>query len=341
MLEKTCSSCGKKFQVRFTFQIAKTPTTTKYFCSIKCREPAISEKTERVCNYCKKSTSINSIGQVLTIDKQTFYFCNLDCRTGYLKKIKEENTRPKKVIRKIAVLNQKGGTGKTTTSINLAAGLAEKGKKVLLVDMDPQGNVGASLGVNWQRSMYNILVNSEEIESCIVPIRKNLDVIVSAESLARAEIEMIKKDCSEKVLDIRMRDFNDADFIIIDCAPSISLINQNALIFADEVLITVSCDFLSLIGLNQILRNIDTIKRQYNKSIKITGILPTFYDVRNSISLDTMQKLKEKFGSNVLTPIRINTKLREAPIYRKTIFEYAKDSNGAIDYRALVKSVMT
>ena len=249
--------------------------------------------------------------------------------------------RPKRKLKRIAVLNQKGGTGKTTTSVNLAAGLAEAGYKTLLVDLDAQGNVAVSLGLSAKKTIYHVLVEGESPGNCVVPVAENFDALVSNTSLAQAEVTLVNTPRNRfKVLASRMASLVNYDFIIMDCGPSLSVLNQNALTFADHILIPVSCDYLSLVGVKQILRTLKKVNEILLHPVNILGVVPTFFDVRTRISIEAVNTLKSYFKERVLPPIRINTKLREAPGHKKTIYEYAPDSRGAQDYRRVVEKVV-
>ena len=241
--------------------------------------------------------------------------------------------------RRLAILNQKGGTGKTTTAINLAAGLAEKGGNVLLVDVDSQGNVGASLGIRGEKTLYHVLVEGAPLDQAVTPVRGNLDVLCSDATLAAADVWLARLDDGrDRVLNLRLEGaLKRWDHIILDCGPSLSLLNQNALRFVDEVLIPVSCDYLSLVGVKQVLRTLKDVDRHLGHGVRITGVIPTFYDSRVKLAKEAVDTLKAHFKERLFDPIRRSTKLAEAPSHRQTIFEYAPDSNGAEDYRLLVE----
>jgi chromosome partitioning protein len=243
-------------------------------------------------------------------------------------------------LRAIAVMNQQGGTGKTTTSVSLAAGLAERGHPTLLIDTDAQGNVGVSLGIKGQKTLYHVLVDGYPAEEAAVPVRKGLDVLCADQSVAAAELELAGAKDRPRVLSRRLAPLIGPDspyeYVLLDCAPSLSLLNQNALVFAKEVIVPVSCDYLSLVGVKQILRTLEHVNQVLLHPIEVLGVLPTFYDVRNKISREAVDALAAYFKDRVLPPIRINAKLKEAPSKKQTIFEYAPESHGAADYQAAV-----
>ena len=213
---------------------------------------------------------------------------------------------------------------------------------MLIIDVDSQGHVGISLGVDGDYSMYHLMIENRPLRDCVVAARPNLDVLTGDDSLASAEIFLARQsDDRDKRLRRAIGDNRDYDFILLDCGPSLSLLNMNALTFADHLMVPVSCDFLSLIGVKQVLKTLQNINEVLLHPITILGILPTFYDQRNNISDESIKTLKGHFHDKVLPPIRVNTKLKEAPRHEKTIFEHAPRSRGARDYARLVDWVET
>jgi chromosome partitioning protein len=245
-------------------------------------------------------------------------------------------------MRKICIINQKGGVGKTTTAVNLATGLARKKKKVLVLDMDPQGNISTCLGQDSEKDMYELLVNSEDPREISKEVEPNLFIVTASGKLAEAESIMMGRPNRERILGRVMDDLtdDDYDFIIIDCPPSINLLNQNALLFADEALIPSATEKLSLVGLQKMIDVIDEYNNLFDHDLVIGGILPTMYDRRNRVCVEVLGEMEAKFNGMTLEPIRVNSKLIEAPGYAKSIFDYAKSSRGAEDYRALVDFVI-
>ena len=240
--------------------------------------------------------------------------------------------------RRIAVFNHKGGTGKTTTSVSIAAGLAAQGLRVLLVDTDSQGNVGVSLDAKSEQSLYHVLVMGLRPEDAAVTIRPNLDLVVANETLAAAELYLAGRQNRDRVLRDRLASAADRyDVVVLDCSPSLSLLNQNALVFADGILVPVACDFLSLVGVRQVLKTVKNVNALLHHPVQIFGVLPTFYDARARICRDAVDTLKQHFGDRCLPPIRAAIKIKEAPAQGRTIFEYAPDSNAAADYRRVVR----
>lgn len=243
-------------------------------------------------------------------------------------------------MKKFCVINYKGGTGKTCTVVNLAHGLALSGKKVLVIDTDPQGSAGHHLGIFPKHSLYEVLMGQHSVERCIVRARKNLDIISSNQRLFPAEIALARIKGRELVLSKRMEGISNYDYVILDCAPSISLLNQNSLIYCDEILLPVSMEYLSLIGVKQLLKNIKIINKIFGKSVNIRRVIPTFYDKRYKKSKDIIESLNRVFPGYLSSPIRSSIALSEAPGYKRTIFEYDPYSLGAEDYQILVKEVL-
>jgi len=293
---------------------------------------------EAVCSECGNGFRASYVYQVAVVGTAPRYFCTLDCRKRALG---EEAFRARRA-RRMAILNQKGGTGKTTTAVSVAAGLAERGHDVLLVDCDAQGNVGASLGVRGAQTVYHVLVDGADPTEVCVPVRKHLDVVTSDATLAAAEIWLARQepDARARVLAQRlnlMKVTRRYAYVILDCGPSLSLMNQNALSYADEVIVPVTCDYLALVGVKQVLRTIKDIERHLHHSVRVAAVLPTFYDGRIRLAREAVTTLRDHFKDRCLEPIRQNSRLAEAPANKKTIFEYAPESHGAEDYRRVIE----
>ncbi|HLL21468.1 MAG TPA: ParA family protein, partial [Kofleriaceae bacterium] len=216
---------------------------------------------------------------------------------------------------------------------------------VLLIDTDAQGNVGVSLGVAGEKSLYHVLVDGADPTDTAVPVRKHLDVITSDATLAAAEIWLARQsvDARSKVLGKRtnMQVSRRYDYVIIDCGPSLNLLNQNALAYVDEVIIPVTCDYLALVGVKQVLKTIKDVERHLGHAVRISGVLPTFYDGRTRLAREVLETLQGHFKHKCLEPVRLNTRLAEAPSHKKTIFEYAPTSHGAADYNRVCDWVLT
>jgi chromosome partitioning protein len=291
------------------------------------------------CVVCAGEFTPQYAYQVAVREAERRYFCRLECRKADLG---ADAFAGQRRARRVAILNQKGGTGKTTTAVNLAAGIADRGLDVLLVDMDAQGNVGTSLGIRGERSLYHLLVPSEgdktHVEDVVVPVRGHLDVITADATLALAEVHLARIDNGrDRVLATRLAALSSRyQYVVLDCGPSLSLLNQNALSFADEVLIPVSCDYLALVGVKQVLKTIKDIDRHLGHAVRVSGVVPTFFDARVRLAREAVDTLIGHFKDRVYEPIRRSTRLAEAPSHRQTIFEYAPDSTGAEDYRRLV-----
>ncbi|MBS3142535.1 ParA family protein [Candidatus Woesearchaeota archaeon] len=243
-------------------------------------------------------------------------------------------------MRRIAVINQKGGVGKTTTTINIAAGLARKGKKVLILDLDPQANVSSCFLAHNDRSMYHFLIDEEPLQNCKVNLAEFLDMIPADQSLAKAELALAGVPSRETVLRRRMAEVTGYDYIIVDCPPSLGLLNQNALMFAREAFIPVATEYLSLDALRKMSATIDEINQLFQHKLKITAIIPTMYDRRIKSSIATLDEIKKGYDGVVMPPISTSSKLKEAPSKGMTIYDFARSSKGAKDYLAVVDKVI-
>jgi chromosome partitioning protein len=243
--------------------------------------------------------------------------------------------------RYIAVFNHKGGTGKTTTAVSIAAGLAAKGKRVLLVDTDAQGNVAVSLGTNVERSLYHVLVMGLRVSDAVKTVRPNLDLLPSNETLAAAELYLAGRQNRDRVLSERLSAAAvNYDYVVLDCSPSLSLMNQNALVFADSVLVPVACDYLSLVGVRQVIKTVKNVNAILHHPVQIWGVLPTLFDARAKICHEAISTLKQHFAERCLPPVRSAIKVKEAPSQGQTIFEYAAGSPAADDYNVVVDRII-
>ena len=245
----------------------------------------------------------------------------------------------------ISVANQKGGVGKTTTTVNLSTILAKKGKKVLLIDADPQGNATSGLGLekDVEPSTYDILVNDTELEEAMQKtIIKNLLICPANMDLAGAEVELVSMMSREQRLKEKVDIIRDKfDYILIDCPPSLGLITLNAFTASDSVLIPVQCEYFALEGLGQLLNTINLVKKHLNKSIKIEGALLTMYDIRTNLSNQVVKEVKKYFENKVYkTVIPRNVRLSEAPSYGMPITEYDPRSKGAKSYMKFAKEFL-
>ncbi|MCF7861699.1 ParA family protein [Candidatus Woesearchaeota archaeon] len=243
-------------------------------------------------------------------------------------------------MRKICVINQKGGVAKTTTVVNLGAGLARENKKVLIIDLDPQGNINTCLSSRSQKTLYNFLIENAELGECITNLGRNLDIVRSDESLTKAEFILVGENGRESYLKRKLEVVANYDYVLLDCPPSLGLLNQNALLYSSEAIIPVSTDPLGFDALNKMIQVIQTLNGTFCHDLVISKIVPTMHDARNKICVDTLSKMQNEYYELITEPIRINSKLKEAPLHQKSIFAYDKRSRGALDYEQLVKTVI-
>lgn len=247
----------------------------------------------------------------------------------------------------IAIANQKGGVGKTTTTINLSACLAEKGKKVLAIDLDPQGNTTSGLGIekeNVENSVYELMLGECSIREITIKTEiENLYILPSNVNLAGAEIELIGVNEREYILKNEVDYIKDNfDFIIIDCPPSLNLLTINALTAADTVIVPIQCEYYALEGLSQILKTINLVKRKLNRKLELEGVVFTMYDARTNLSLEVVESVKNSLNQNIYkTIIPRNVRLAEAPSHGMSINLYDSRSSGAESYRLLAAEVIS
>ena len=243
----------------------------------------------------------------------------------------------------VAFLNQKGGVGKTTTCVNMAGYLAQMGKKVLILDIDPQGNASSNLGIEKDskpKTIYNVIVDDNTIDEVIVPTKlENLDLIPSDVDLAGAEIELDQMNNREKVVrNIRKKVVNNYDYICIDCPPSLGLITVNALTACDSVLIPIQCEYFALEGLSQLMYTIKLVKKHLNENIDVEGVVLTMKDNRSNLGQSVAQDITKYFGKKVYkTIIPRSIRLAEAPSFVEPICVYDPKCTGAIAYRTLTE----
>ena len=246
----------------------------------------------------------------------------------------------------IAISNQKGGVGKTTTVVNLSAALGDMGYKVLVVDFDPQGNTTSGLGVDKDKlrlDAYEVLVDTEQVAEAIIKTKADgVDLIASTVQLAGAEIELVNTEDRERVLKSAIDQVKDAyDYVFIDCLPSLGLLTINAFTAADSLLIPIQCEYYALEGVTKLLGTIKAVQRGLNPSLRIFGVLMTMYDSRTTLSKQVVTEVRKYFGNDVFkTVIPRSVKVSEAPSYGLPVVDYARFNKGAVAYRDLAKEVV-
>ncbi|MEO9651303.1 MAG: AAA family ATPase [Roseobacter sp.] len=249
----------------------------------------------------------------------------------------------------IAVANQKGGVGKTTTTINLAAALAESGARVLVVDLDPQGNASTGLGIEVEDrrfTTYDLLLDEVELKSVILPtVTPGLMIVPATVDLSSADLELMSNEkrsflLHDSLRQIQMDDF-ELDFILIDCPPSLNLLTVNAMIAAHSVLVPLQSEFFALEGLSQLMLTIREVRQSGNKDLRIEGVVLTMYDQRNNLSMQVEQDARDNLGALVFeTRIPRNVRVSEAPSFAMPVLTYDTTSKGAQAYRALAQEVI-
>ncbi|MBA7494401.1 Chromosome partitioning protein ParA [subsurface metagenome] len=245
-------------------------------------------------------------------------------------------------MKTIAIVNQKGGTAKTTTAVNLGVALAERKKKVLIIDLDAQHNLSYSFGIKYpELGIAQVLKGSHSVKDVVVE-REGVHIVPASVELIDLELALARMDIGrENVLKSRLKGVKGYDYIFIDCSPSLSVLTVNALNACDSVLIPFQVEVLALEGISQLLKTIKQVKRELNRKLSVTGIVPTIYDVRRRVSAEVLQLLRDHAGERIFkTIIRVCTRTVEAPSFGKSVLSYSKRSRGAEDYRALAKEFL-
>lgn len=244
-------------------------------------------------------------------------------------------------MRKICVINQKGGVGKTTTAVNLAAGLARENRRVLLIDIDPQGNVYTSLKAEKKKDIYDFLFNNAKADECITNLGKNLFLMMSSETLTKAEVHLQTKENKHLHLSEKLKEVEGKfDYVILDCPPSLGIMNQNAILYSEEAFIPVSTDYLSYDALKKMIEAINDINSFYDHFCRVSKIIPTMFDKRNKLAKDILNLINSDHYGVVADPIRTCSKVKESPQKGKSVFGHAPKSRGAADYGNLVRYVI-
>ncbi len=246
-------------------------------------------------------------------------------------------------MRRIAIMNQKGGVGKTTTAVNLAAGLAALGRSVLLIDMDPQANATLALGIEEKQvgdTVFELLLGEATFADARRRIAERFEFIPSCDSLAAAESELSRSEGRGTHLRRALEAVDGYDYVLIDCPPSLGILNVNVLVYVEEVFVPLQCQFFALAGISLLTRAVDVVRRA-NPLLHISGVIPCMFDARTGLAREVVEEVERVFPTQAFrTRIRNNVRLAEAPSYGKSIFEYAPDSNGAADYLALAREVL-
>jgi chromosome partitioning protein len=362
-----CDACAKRFAVTLASQVVYLKGQRRYACAMPCRsqlvresqgarlgemlaQPMLAPESRPGVSPLAHEPAAHTGAEPVSSSASPPPPRPTESRAAevvpVVPKVRSGSGAPAAVAasskpRVIAVFNHKGGTGKTTTSVSLAAGLAMRGKRVLLVDTDAQGNVGVSLAASSERSLYHVLVMGLRVQDAVKQVRPNLDLLPANETLAAAELYLAGRQNRDRVLRERLAAATaDYDYVVLDCSPSLSLMNQNALVFADSVLVPVACDYLSLDGVRQVIKTVKNVNSLLHHPVQIWGVLPTFFDARAKICHEAVGTLREHFGERCLAPVRAAIKVKEAPAQGQTIFEYAAGASAAEDYAAVVERVI-
>jgi chromosome partitioning protein len=243
-------------------------------------------------------------------------------------------------MRKICIINQKGGVGKTTTAINLAFGLAAEGRRVLMIDLDGQGNLAKYLGIESDKDLFDLLIENAEIQECTRHVAHQVDLIPSRETLAKAELMIAGEPGREYFLKKKLKELKGYDYVIIDCPPGLSLLNQNAMVYCGEAIIPASTDVLGFDALRKMIKVVQTINEVFDHDLTVSKVVPTMHDTRTKLSKSILNDMQSEFYTLISDPIRMNSKIREGAKKHKPLIKYARSSNGGKDYTKLVKNIL-
>ena len=289
-----------------------------------------------------------------TVDDSTPLAAEARDHVDLAQRVSSTTVLPRPVSTRIFVVaNQKGGVGKTTTTVNVAAGLASKGLRVLVIDLDPQGNASTALNIEHTEGtpgVYEALVDGTDLDELVRPCPDlpNLTVLPASIDLAGAEIELVSLVARETRLDKALQTYlaecaeagDRIDYVLIDCPPSLGLLTVNAMVAGREVLIPIQCEYYALEGLGQLVRNIDLVRTHLNKSLEVTTILLTMYDARTRLSAGVADEVRSHFGPKVLkTAIPRSVRISEAPSYQQTVLTYDPTSSGALSYLEAAREI--
>ena len=345
--KEICSACGKEFILRASYQTIDVEKGI-YVCSMRCKNSLAERRFKReTCINCNKSFFVEHSYQQIKIGETSLYFCSLNCKNEATAAITVSNTREKHgKVRKIAIFTQKGGTGKTTTAVNIALGLHKRHYRVLLIDGDPQGSITDSLDImepHGRLADLFDLKNPKYAKDVILrtKINENPDLILSGPELNIINIELAKVDKNRhKILTNKLKNVeSEYDFIIIDCSPALSILNQNVLYFVDEILIPISCDYLSLASLPNLLSTIKDIEDYFKHKLFLLGILPTFYLKNQKASKDVYERLKKNRKDKIFSPIPEAADIRLSAKQKEAVVNY-KNRRGYASYNELINRII-
>jgi chromosome partitioning protein len=334
----TCDACATRFRLEYASQVVYVAGRRRYACATECRTQILAEASGlRLGEFAPEATPTAEAALPRVLDPGRGEAVVGDPAGAGPPPSGAQRT----ACRVVAIFNHKGGTGKTTTAVTLAGSLAARGQRVLLVDTDAQGNVAVSLGLRSERSLYHVLVMGLGLQSAVVQARPSLDVLAANETLAAAELYLAGRRRRDRVLAARLAPARDRyDFVVVDCSPSLSLMNQNALCFADQILCPVACDYLSLVGVRQVLRTLKQVHRLLGHPVELFGVLPTMFDARARICHEALETLRQHFGERCLDPVRAAIRVKEAPALGKTVAEHAPGTPVAEDYERVVDRLL-